>query len=203
MTITATKPLRIAIADDDRDIREYLHEVLPRLGHEVVSVAESGKQLVAQVQATQPDLIVTDIKMPDLDGIEVAAQVNRQRPVPVILVSAHHDAELLSRSQNEHIMNYLVKPVSEPDLKTAIVLAMTRFKHYVALSKEAADLRQALEDRKVIERAKGSIMKRLRVDEDEAFRRLRKFASDHNQKLVEVGGRINAAEDIFHQLERQ
>jgi len=203
MTITATKPLRIAIADDDRDIREYLHEVLPRLGHEVVSVAESGKQLVAQVQATQPDLIVTDIKMPDLDGIEVAAQVNRQRPVPVILVSAHHDAELLSRSQNEHIMNYLVKPVSEPDLKTAIVLAMTRFKHYVALSKEAADLRQALEDRKVIERAKGSIMKRLRVDEDEAFRRLRKFASDHNQKLVEVGGRINSAEEIFHQLERQ
>jgi len=202
MTTTATRPLRISIADDERDVREYLHEVLPRLGYEVASVAETGKQLLAQVQLTQPDLIVTDIKMPEMDGIEVAVEINRQRPLPVILVSAHHDAELLRRMQPDYIMNCLIKPISEPDLKTAITIAITRFRHYVALAKEATDLRQALEDRKVIERAKGAIMKRLRVEEDEAFRRLRKYASDHNQKLVEVGQRITAAEEVFQQLER-
>jgi len=199
---TTTRPLRISIADDERDMREYLHEVLPRLGHEVASVAETGKQLLSQVQSIHPDLILTDIKMPEMDGIEVAMEVNRQRPVPVILVSAHHETELLKRMQSEYVMNCLIKPVSEPDLKTAIVIAMTRFRHYLTLSKEASDLRQALEDRKLIERAKGAIMKRLRVDEDEAFRRLRKFASDHNQKLVEVGQRIAAAEEVFQQLER-
>jgi len=199
---TTTRPLRISIADDDRDIREYLHEVLPRLGYEVVSVAESGRQLVTQVDAVHPDLILTDIKMPDMDGIEVSVETNRKRPVPVILISAHHDAELLKRMQVDHIMNCLIKPVTEADLKTAIVMAMTRFRHYTTLAKEATDLRQALEDRKLIERAKGAIMKRLRVDEDEAFRRLRKYASDHNQKLVEVGHRVTAAEEIFQQLER-
>jgi two-component system, response regulator PdtaR len=197
-----SKPLRIAIADDERDVREYLQEALPRLGHEVVAVAETGRQLTEQARSSRPDLIITDIKMPDMDGIAMSIEVNKEKQTPVILVSAHHDAELLTRLGADHIMGYLIKPVSEPDLKTAIALAMTRFQHFVALSKEAADLRQALEDRKVIEKAKGVVMKRMRVDEDEAFRRLRKHASDQNLKLVQVGKQILAAEEIFHYLDR-
>src|SRR5689334_15690789 len=97
-TPTASKsPLRIAVADDERDMREYLQEVLPRLGYEVVSVAETGRQLAEQVQAHRPNLIITDIKMPDMDGIETSLTVNRDLQVPVILVSAHHDAETLTR----------------------------------------------------------------------------------------------------------
>ena len=99
-------------------------------------------------------------------------------------------------------MGYLIKPVDEAQLRAAIALAMTRFRHFQALAKEAADLRQALEDRKVIERAKGIVMKRLRVDEDEAFRRLRKMASDHNLKLVEVGTRVITSEEVFGHLDR-
>jgi two-component system, response regulator PdtaR len=99
-------------------------------------------------------------------------------------------------------MGYLVKPVKEADVKTAITVAMRRFHHFLAVAREAASLRQALEDRKVIERAKGITMKRLRVDEEEAFRRLRKIASDENRKLVEVAQTVTAAEDVFRKLEK-
>src|SRR5262245_35169834 len=159
--MTSAPHLRIAIADDERDMRDYLQEALPRLGHTVVAAAENGRQLVDRIRDTPPDLVITDIKMPDMDGIELSTVINRDRPVPVILVSAHHDAETLTRLGVDHIMGYLIKPVSEPDLKAAIALAMIRFRHFIALVKETADLRQALEDRKVIERAKGVIMRRL------------------------------------------
>ena len=202
LTGKTRKPLRVAVADDERDMREFMQELLPRLGHEVVAVAETGAQLAEQVQAFRPDLVITDIKMPDMDGIETSLAVNRDLQVPVILISAHHDAETLTRVGADHIMGYLVKPVTEADVKAAIALAMTRFDQFLALRREATDLRQALDDRKVIEKAKGVLMKRLRVDEEEAFRRMRKLASDRNQKLVEVGRIIIAAEEVFHHLDR-
>jgi AmiR/NasT family two-component response regulator len=195
------KPLRIAIADDEREMRDYLKEVLARLGHQVVAEAASGKELAEQCHKTAPDLVIADIKMPDMDGIETSSAVNRERQVPVILVSGHHDAELLTRLGADHIMGYLVKPVKEADIKTAIAVAMLRFGHFLALAKEAASLRQALEDRKVIERAKGAVMKRMGLDEEEAFRRLRKLASDRNRKLIDVARDIVAAEDVFRQME--
>src|SRR5262249_55214881 len=142
------------------------------------------------------------IKMPDMDGIEAAQAINQGRPIPVILVSAHHDTDLLNRAKLENVMSYLVKPIKEPDLQSAITLAMLRFQHFQALAKEARDLRQALEDRKLIERAKGIVMRRVRVDEDEAFRRLQRLASNHNQRLVEVAQRVLAAEEVFHQMEK-
>jgi AmiR/NasT family two-component response regulator len=197
-----SKGLKIAVADDERDMREYLHEVLPRLGHEVVAMAENGRQLAEQCKAARPDLVITDIKMPDMDGIETSVAVNRERQTPVILVSAHHDAETLTRLGIDHIMGYLVKPVSEADLKAAITMAMLRFQHFLAMLKENSDLRQTLEDRKLIEKAKGIIMKRLRVDEEEAFRRVRKFASNQNLKLVAVSRVIAEAGEVFQQLEK-
>jgi two-component system, response regulator PdtaR len=196
------RALRIAVADDEADVREYLQETLPRLGHQVTAVASNGRQLVEQCKADPPDLVITDIKMPDMDGIQMSIEVNRHKQTPVILVSAHHDAETLMRLGADHIMGYLIKPVAEAQLQTAIALAMTRFQHFQALAKEAADLKQALEDRKLIEKAKGIVMKRLRVDEEEAFRRLRKHASDQNLKLAEVGRRVIAADEVFHELDR-
>jgi response regulator NasT len=195
-------PLRIVIGDDDRDTREFLQEALTRLGHQVVAVAESGRQLIDQSRGLRPDLVVTDIRMPEIDGIEAVAAINRDRAVPVVLISAHHEENILARLGEAYILGYLVKPFGEPQLKTALVVATLRFQHFLALSKEASDLRQALEDRKVIERAKGILMRRLAVDEDEAFRRLRSLASSQNLKLVEVGRRVLTAEDIFGQLDR-
>jgi len=197
-----TRPLRIAVADDERDMRDYLEEVLPRLGHQVAATASTGKELVALCHTTKPDLIIADIRMPDMDGVEASVAVNREKPTPVILVSAHQDAELLARAHTDHVMGYLVKPVREADLHMAISLAMLRFDQFMALFKETSDLRQALEERKIIERAKGILTKRLRIEEPEAFRRLQKLASTRNQKLIDVARLILSSEEVFQSLEK-
>ncbi|MFO0877091.1 MAG: response regulator [Gemmataceae bacterium] len=189
--------LRIAVADDEPDMRDYYSRILPRLGHRVVAVCATGLDLVAQCQVHQPDLVLTDIKMPDMDGIEAATRIYEVCPVPVILVSAHHDPESIRRAEADHIMGYLVKPIKQADLEPVIVLAFRRFEQLQTLRREAESLRQALEDRKFIERAKGIIMKRGELDEPEAFRRLQKVASDRNLKLIEAARMILAAEDAF------
>jgi response regulator NasT len=190
-----TASLRIAVADDERDMRDYFQKCLARLGHQVVAVAENGRELVERCRALRPDLVITDIKMPDMDGIEAATQIYRERPVPVILVSAYHDAALVERAEADHILGYLVKPIKQADLEPVIGLAMRRFEQFEALHKEAADLRQTLEDRKVIERAKGVLMKRGGLDEQDAFRRLQKLASEKSRKLVDIAQMILVAEE--------
>jgi response regulator NasT len=193
--------MRIAVADDERDMRQFFEELLPHMGHEVVAVAETGRQLTEKCRAMRPDVVITDIKMPDMDGINAAAEVNREHEVPVILVTAHHEADLLARSGAEYIMAYLVKPVKPVDLQAALTLAVSRFEQYQRVRTEAASLRQALEDRKIIEQAKGAVMHRLRVDEPEAYHRMRKLASHHNWKLIDLGRRVLEAETIFKALE--
>jgi AmiR/NasT family two-component response regulator len=190
-------PLRIVLAEDETESREFFQNVLTRLGHRVVGAVGSGKELLEVCSREQPDLIITDIKMPDMDGIEAVTALVAIRPVPVILVSAHHDAELIVRAGTDHIMAYLIKPVKDADLETAIYLAALRFEHFQKVSKEAATARQALEDRKIIERAKGIMMKRARLDEADAFRRLQKLASEKNKKLVEIAQSILTAEEAF------
>jgi response regulator NasT len=192
-----TQPLRIAVADDEPDMRDYFVKILPRFGHRVVGAAENGVDLVQLCKTTQPDLVITDIKMPDMDGIEAALHIYQDRPVPVIVVSAYHDPALIERAEADHIMAYLVKPIKQADLGPVIALAQRRFEQLQELRKEAADLRQALADRKVIEQAKGILMKRARLDEHDAFRRLQKLSSDKNLKLVEAARVILTAEEAF------
>jgi two-component system, response regulator PdtaR len=187
--------LRIAVADDEEDMRDYFQKCLKRLGHQVVAVAQSGRELVELCRALRPDLVITDIKMPELDGIDAAVAIYRERPVPVILVSAYHDAALVKRAEADHVLGYLVKPIKQADLETVVALAMRRFEQFEALRREAADPRQALEDRKVIERAKGLLMKRGPLDEQTAFRRLQKLAREKNRKLVEIAQMILLAEE--------
>jgi response regulator NasT len=191
------RSLRIAVADDEPDMQDYFRTILPRLGHTVVAVAATGKELVDLCKASRPELVITDIKMPDMDGIEAAGQIYRDGPIPVILVSAFHDAEFIRRAQADHILAYLVKPIKQSDLEPAIAIATTRFEQFQALRKEAADLKQALEDRKTIEKAKGILMKKTSLDENDAFRRLQKLASDKNKKLVEIARIILTAEEAF------
>jgi response regulator NasT len=192
-----TQNLRIAIADDELDMREYLQKILPMLGHTVVSAARTGQELVAHCLQHQPDLVITDIKMPDMDGIDAAVEIYRQHAVPVILVSAYHDPKLIDRAESDHILAYLVKPIKQADLEPAIGLAMRRFAQFESLRKEAADLRQALADRKIIERAKGVLMKRAGLDEQDAFRRLQKLASEKNRKLVDIASMIVTADEAL------
>ncbi|SIO61308.1 response regulator receiver and ANTAR domain protein [Singulisphaera sp. GP187] len=189
--------LRIAVADDEPDMQEYFRTILPRLGHTVIAVSGTGRDLVEQCRASKPDLVITDIKMPDMDGIDAAALIYKSSAVPVILVSAHHDPATIRRAEADFVMAFLVKPIKQADLEPAIAIAIRRFDQFQALRKETADLKQALEDRKTIEKAKGILMKKANLDEHDAFRRLQKLASDKNKKLIEIARIILTAEEAY------
>jgi len=191
------KRLRIAFAEDEPDMWMYLSRTLPLIGHEVVCAAKDGKELVEGCRTSKPDLLITDVRMPELDGIDAALQVFREKPLPIILLTAFTDAEQIQRAESSHVLAYLVKPIKESDLGPAIAMANRRFEQFLELQQEAADLKQALDDRKIIERAKGIMMKRAKVDEPEAFRRLQKLATSKRQKLVDVAKLILSVEEVY------
>src|SRR5262249_43566304 len=195
MSIAMIRSLRIAVADDEADMREFYESMLMRLGHHVVVTAASGNELVQGCREAHPDLVITDIRMPGGDGIDAAERICYAEPVPIILVTAYQDSEILDRIQSEYFMAYLIKPIEQSDLAPAIALAMRRFEQFRELRKEAANLRQALQDRKMIERAKGILMKVAGIDEQEAYMRLRKTANDKNRKLVDVAEMIVTADE--------
>ena len=192
--------LRIVVADDEPDMRQFFQELLPPLGHQVFA-AENGRQLVEQCRRHPPDLVIADIKMPGLDGLQAIAEVNRERRVPVILISGYHDAELLAQATADYVMSYLVKPVKPVDVQAAIVMAVSRFEHLQHARQEADTAKRALEERKAIEQAKGIVMRRLRIDEPEAFALMRELSSRRNWKLVETARRVLEADEIFRALQ--
>lgn len=189
--------LRILVADDEPRMQAFFRKVLPLLGHEVVDVAATGPALVESCKALSPDLVITDVKMPDMDGIEAAGEIYRWNPIPVILISAHHDPELIERAEADHVMAYLIKPVKQVHLEPAIAIAMRRFGEFQALRKDTEDLRQALADRKIIEQAKGVLMRTAHLDEQTAFRRLQKLASEKNRKLIDIAHTILTATEAL------
>jgi response regulator NasT len=192
-----TRSLRIAVAEDEKIMQKYLGETLTLLGYEVLCLVDSGRELVEKCQELHPDLVITDINLPDQDGLEAAAAIYATEPVPIIVVSAFHDPELIARAEKSHILAYLVKPIKQQDLEPAIAIAMTRFGEFRAMRQEADHLRQALEDRKLIERAKGLLMKRAGLDEPEAFRRLQNLARNKNKKLVEIAQIVITVEEAY------
>ena len=194
--MTTARP-RIVTAAAEPRMRSYLNQTLERLGHQIVASASTGRQLVEECRIHQPDLIISDIKMPDMDGIEATRQVYRTDAIPVILVSAFHDIELIERASKNHILAYLVKPVRETDMAPAIAVAIQRFHEFHELRKEAPDDRQALEDRKVIELAKGIDMKRTGLTEPDAFRRLQNLASSKSRKLVDIARSLVTGEETL------
>jgi len=178
-------------------MRNYLRETLQVLGHDVVAEAENGRELLELCRTMHPELVITDIRMPDVDGLEAAAAIYVTESVQVIIVSAYHDPELMERAQRNHVLAYLVKPIKQADLETAIAITMRRFEEFQALRSETDNLRQALEDRKIIERAKGILMKLAGIDEPEAFRRLQRLASERRRKLVEIAQMIVMVEEAW------
>jgi response regulator NasT len=192
-----TTSLRIAVADDEALMRKYLQETLTLMGHQVVSLASNGRELVEHCLSLKPNLVITDIRMPDMDGLDAAASIYAKELVPIIVVSAYHDPDLIERAQSSHVIAYLVKPINQENLRPAIAIAMRRFQEFQETRNEAETLRQALEDRKIIERAKGLLMKRTGLDEAEAFRRLQKLASANCRKLVDIARGIVIAEEAF------
>lgn len=184
------RSLNIAVADDEPEMLDYYRLMLPRLGHHVVAAALNGRSLVEACRDQRPDLVILDIKMPEMDGIDAAAELYRDGPLPIILVSAFHDDSLIARVEADHVLAYLVKPIKLADLSPAIAVAMARFDQFQALQLEASSLKQALEERKLVERAKGIVMRRLGCDEPTAFSALQKQASSMNLKLPDLARAI-------------
>jgi len=191
------EPLRILIADDESIRLMSLRKQLAALGHRVVAEATNGAEAVALAATIRPDLAILDIKMPGMDGIEAAQQITRERPIPIILLTAYNETELVERAVQANISAYLMKPVAEEDLLPAITLALIRFRQFEALRQEVNDLREALETRKLIERAKGILMRRLNLSEEEAFRRLQRQSQDTNRKLAQVAEAIIMADQML------
>ena len=190
--------LRLAVADDDLRTRTFLQECLSILGHTVVCAAANGTQLLDACRKDSPDLVITDIKMPDMDGLDVAKAIWDEYSLPVIIISGFTEEELLERASAHHIMLFLVKPIKKADLAPAIhVAGMRRLAELKELVTETSDLRQALQERKLIERAKGITMKLAKLDEPSAFRRMQEMARNTNRKLVQIAEMIITAEEAF------
>ena len=153
--------------------------------------------MVEQCALVHPDLVISDIKMEDMDGIDAAREICNARPVPFILVSGYYDPELIERAQADYVLGYLIKPIRKADLETAIAIAMRRFEEFEILRMEADHYRQTLANRKIIERAKGILMKRAGISETDAFGRLQSLAHEKNQKLVDIAQMILTTEQVM------
>jgi two-component system, response regulator PdtaR len=195
------RSLRIVLADEDVAVRDRCRQLLPRWGHEVVATAANGRELVRQCFIHRPGLVITDIRMPDMDGIEAIAAVCRREPVPVV-VAAAPDVDGGRLLEVEYILACLTKPINESDLGLAVNLAAQRFEQFQALRQEVAHLRRSLEDRKVIERAKGILMKKKGFNEEVAFLRLQRLARDRNRKLVDMAQMVILAEGTVEPMRR-
>lgn len=178
--------MRILIAEDETIIRLDLRALLERGGFEVCAEARDGEEAVALARQTEPELALLDVKMPKLDGIEAARRILDERPIPIVIVTAYGEQELVSRAVEAGVFGYLVKPFRESDLLPAIQTARARHDELSALREEAESLADALAARKAIERAKGLLMEREGLSEQEAFARLRKASQISGRPLKVV-----------------
>jgi two-component system, response regulator PdtaR len=178
--------LRILIAEDESIIRLDLRELLERAGFDVCAEARDGVEAVELARSEQPDLAILDVKMPRLDGIEAARTILDERPIPIVMLTAYGQDELVSRAVEAGVFGYLVKPFREQDLLPAIRTARARHDELAAVRDEAESLAEALAARKAIERAKGLLMEKEGLSEDEAFSRLRKASQVSGRPLKVV-----------------
>ena len=182
--------LRIVIAEDEALIRLDLAEMLEEAGYEVVAQASNGVQAVEAIREHRPDLAIMDIKMPELDGISAAATVGEEKIAPVVMLTAFSDKDLVERARDAGVMAYVVKPFTIDDLRPAIAIARSRWVEWQALTAEIADLSDRLETRKAVDRAKGILMKQLKLSEQDAFRWIQKTAMDRRLGMREVADAV-------------
>jgi AmiR/NasT family two-component response regulator len=181
---------RILVAEDEALIRLDLAEMLVEGGYDVVGQASNGEQAVEMARELTPDLVIMDVKMPVMDGITAAEEIGSARICPVVMLTAFSQTELVERARDAGVMGYIVKPFTAADLRPAIDIARHRWTEVQALEREVADLGERLETRKAVDRAKGILMKKLKVSEAEAFRWIQKTAMDRRLGMREVADAV-------------
>ena len=181
---------RLVIADDESIIRMNLKETLVGLGYLVVGEAGDGVSVINLSRELRPDLVLMDIKMPKLDGIQAAKILTEEKIAPVLLLTAYSDRELVERAKEAGVVNYVVKPFREAELLPAIEIAMARYQEFLELDKHIADLKETLDTRKLVERAKGILMRDQHLSEEDAFRKIQKQSMDMRKTMREIAEAI-------------
>jgi two-component system, response regulator PdtaR len=187
--------MRVLVAEDETIIRLDLRDLLERSGFEVCAEARDGEEAVALARSERPDVAIMDVKMPKLDGIEAARRILEERPIPIVMLTAYGQEELVSRAVEAGVFGYLVKPFREQDLLPAIHTARARHEELAALREEAESLAEALAARKAIERAKGLLMEKEGLSEQDAFARLRRASQLSGRPLKVVAEALIATFD--------
>ncbi len=190
--------LRVLIADDEALHNLALTSQLETLGHQVVATATSGREAVDLARETHPDLAFLDIRMPTLTGPEAALEIASDRPIPMIILSAYSDARTVDQAIKAPIFHYLVKPVDPDDLAPAIAVARARFGEWLDARRARDQLEIRLEERKIIERAKGLLMESRGLNEREAYRFLQKTSQDKNTPMVDLARKILLAAPLLN-----
>jgi AmiR/NasT family two-component response regulator len=184
---TAPTSLRVVVVEDDPTVRLFLKETLEnQYGHKVVGEVDNGTDMVRTVLETEPDVVIFDIHLPRMNGLDALRQIYQEKIVAAVAITGDRDQHLVRRALEEHVLAYLVKPVEAHQLGPALLIAWARFEELKNLSDENQSLRQNLQNRKTIERAKGVLMKRHRWSEAEAFRRLQRGAMNRRTTMVDL-----------------
>lgn len=186
---------RVIIADDESVIRTDLREMLANLNYLVVGEVGDGKSAVNLAREVKPDVIIMDIKMPDMDGIEAADILTRERIAPVLLLTAYSQRDLVDRAKEAGVVGYLVKPFREQEIVPAIEIARARFQEFSELQKQIGDLKETLETRKLVDRAKGILMDTQGLTEHEAFRKIQKMSMNTRKPMREIAEAIVLAQE--------
>ncbi len=196
-TIAATPKLKIGVVEDDPTIRLFLKSCLEeQLGHQVIGEAATGTDMVRTVLDLDPDIVIFDIHLPRLNGLGALRQIYQERVIAAVAITADRDQELVRRALEEHVLAFLVKPVESHQLGAAVLVAWARFDELKQLTDENATLRTSLQNRKIIERAKGVLMKRHRWSEAEAFRRLQRASMNNRTTMIDLAQAVLNGKEV-------
>jgi len=193
---TSPRMLRVVIADDEPIIRLDLKRMLEDAGYDVVAEAGDGAGAVEAARNLSPDMLILDIRMPVMDGIDAAKLISDEKIAPVILLTAYSQGDLIDRAKEAGVYSYLVKPFKEADIVPAIEIALSRWQEYLELEKQAAGLEDKLETRKAVDRAKGILMDQYGLKEQEAFRRIQLQSMNTRKSMREIAEAIIIAHNV-------
>ncbi len=182
----SSKTRRALVVEDEALIRMDIVETLTEGGYEVVGEAGDGEEAIAKAKELKPDIVVMDVKMPVMDGITAAEHIAKDRVAPVVLLTAFSQKELVERARDAGAMAYVVKPFTPGDLLPAVEIAASRYQEIRALESEIADINERMETRKKVERAKGLLMEKMKLNEPESFRWIQKTSMDRRLTMREV-----------------
>ena len=188
---------RVLVIDDHQPSRRHLVKILHNGGYQVAGEGASNQNALALARSAAPDVLLMAVGLPEVDGIETSREVMQAHPLPIVLITSHYDAATIERAKRAGVMGYLVKPLRPEEFSPAIELAITRFQDFAALRQENSTLKETIESRKFIERAKGLLMEQRNLTEDQAYTLMKKASMNMRKPMAEVAQAIILAGGFF------